>query len=136
MTNELWNEGIFEQVQRFADHKISMTQKITVCTGQGRQYCGKMRECLLSAFSCFPILFFKAFLLRVINPFPNKPWFLCVCITSLLKTLQEKDKLLVTSNFSFYQCFLPVSRTFSHFQRIQNCHLQTLSVWKILKFVI
>ena len=37
----------------------------------------------------------------VFNPFPNKPWFLCVCSTSLLKTLWEKEKLLVTSNFSF-----------------------------------
>ena len=37
-----------------------------------------------------------------INPFPNKPWFLCVCSTSLLKTLWEKEKLLVTSNFSFF----------------------------------
>ena len=35
------------------------------------------------------------------NPFPNKPWFLRVRITSLLKTLWEKEKLLVTSNFSF-----------------------------------
>ena len=35
------------------------------------------------------------------NPFPNKPWFLRVCSTSLLKTLWEKEKLLVTSNFSF-----------------------------------
>ena len=35
------------------------------------------------------------------NPFPNKPWFLRVCSTSLLKTLREKEKLLVTSNFSF-----------------------------------
>ena len=35
------------------------------------------------------------------NPFPNKPWFLRVCITSLLKTLWEKEKLLVTSNFPF-----------------------------------
>ena len=35
-----------------------------------------------------------------LNPFPNKPWFLHVCSTSLLKTLQEKEKLLVTSNFS------------------------------------
>ena len=33
--------------------------------------------------------------------FPNKLWFLCVCSTSLLKTLWEKEKLLVTSNFSF-----------------------------------
>ena len=38
----------------------------------------------------------------VANPFPNKPLFLRVCCTSLLKTLCEKEKLLVTSNFSFF----------------------------------
>ena len=38
--------------------------------------------------------------LSLINPFPNKPWFLRVCSKSLLKTLREKEKLLVTSNFS------------------------------------
>ena len=54
-----------------------------------------------------------------INPFPNKPWFLRVCSTSLLKTLWEKEKLLVTSNFSFLQqCFLPVPRTFLYFHQI------------------
>ena len=36
-----------------------------------------------------------------LNPFPNKPWFLLVCSTSLLKTLWEMEKLLKTSNFSF-----------------------------------
>ena len=56
--------------------------------------------------------------IRLINPFPNKPWFLPVCITRLLKTLREKEKLLLTSNF------------------YQYCHLQTLSVWKSLKFVV
>ena len=35
------------------------------------------------------------------NTFPNKPWFFRVGSTSLLKTLWEKEKLLVTSNFSF-----------------------------------
>ena len=40
-------------------------------------------------------------LLHAINPFPNKPPFLCVSSTSLLKTLGEKEKLLITSNFSF-----------------------------------
>ena len=35
------------------------------------------------------------------NPFPNKPWFLRVSSSSILKTLWEKEKLLVTSNFSF-----------------------------------
>ena len=36
-----------------------------------------------------------------VNPFPNKPWVLRVCSTMLLKTLWEKEKLLVMSNFSF-----------------------------------
>ena len=36
------------------------------------------------------------------KPFPNKPWFLRVCSTSLLKTLWEKEKLLITSDFSFF----------------------------------
>ena len=44
----------------------------------------------------------------ILNPFPNQPWFLRVCITSLLKTLWEKEKLLVTSSFSFpYNVFYP-----------------------------
>ena len=38
---------------------------------------------------------------NLINPFPNKPLFLHVCSTSILKTLWEKEKLLVKSNFSF-----------------------------------
>ena len=42
------------------------------------------------------------------NPFPNKPWFLRVCCTSHLKTLWEKEKLLVTSNFSIsHSVFYP-----------------------------
>ena len=36
-----------------------------------------------------------------VHPFPNKPLFLRVCSTSLMKTLWEKEKLLMTSNFSF-----------------------------------
>ena len=40
-----------------------------------------------------------------VNPFPNKPWFLCACSTSLFKTLCEKEKLLVMSNFFFPTVF-------------------------------
>ena len=48
-----------------------------------------------------------------------------------------KEKLLVTSNFSFsLKCFLHFWITFCHFRQIWNCHLQTLSVWKSLKFVV
>ena len=38
---------------------------------------------------------------HLFNRLPRNPWFLRVCSTSFLKTLQEKEKLLVTSNFSF-----------------------------------
>ena len=36
-----------------------------------------------------------------INTFPHKHWFLRVCKKKAFETLWEKDKLLVTSNFSF-----------------------------------
>ena len=45
------------------------------------------------------------------TPFPNKPWFFHLCSTSLLKTLQEKEKLLVLSNFSFsHSVFYPFGK--------------------------
>ena len=50
---------------------------------------------------------------RNFNPFPNNPWFLRVYITSLLKTLSEKEKLLVTS---IQAPFLTVFPT-----RLENC---------------
>ena len=67
------------------------------------------------------------------NPFPYNPWFLCVCSTSHLKTLLEKEKLLVTSNFSFsHSVFYPLGELSAIFHQIQNCRLQSLSVWKSL----
>ena len=71
------------------------------------------------------------------NFFPNKPWFLCVCSTSALKTLWEKEKLLMTSNSSFSQVFstllenfLPFSSNFDLssansfcLQKSKICHL-------------
>ena len=97
---------------------------------------------------------------RVINPFPNKPWFLRVCSSSLFKTLWEKEKLLITAIspfptvFSthvyplFPLCFLPIvpfvpicthfvhiCRTFYHCNHIRDCRLQTVWVWTSPKFV-
>ena len=79
---------------------------------------------------------------KAINPFPNKPWFLRVCITSLLKTLWEKKKLLVTSNFSFSHCvfylFGELSAIFIKFtivvcQRFEFGTVKKLSFGKELK---
>ena len=46
--------------------------------------------------------------IKYFNPFPNKLWFLRVCSISLLKTMWDKEKLLVTSNVSFsHSVFYP-----------------------------
>ena len=62
---------------------------------------GKAENTGNQLFLIFPQYFEKPFFLRVINPFPNKPWFLRVYGLSLLKTLWEKEKMLVTSILSF-----------------------------------
>ena len=51
---------------------------------------------------------------RLFKPLPNKP-----CCTRLLKTLREKEKLLIMSNFFFsHSVFYPFYRTFCHFHQI------------------
>ena len=63
--------------------------------------------------------------------------FLCVCSASLLSTLWGKGEIARYEQFLLCpQCFLPIWRTFYHFHQIQICGLQTLSVWKSLRFVI
>ena len=69
------------------------------------------------------------------NPFPNKPCFLCVCSTCLLKTLCEKGEITRKEQFLLFpHWLLPSLRTFCHFDQIQNCCLQTLLVWKSQKY--
>ena len=77
-----------------------------------------------------------------LNPFPNKPWFLPVCDTSFLKTLWEKEKLLITSNFSFsHSIFYPCGELFAIFIKfeivicklVQFGRVQNLSFGKRLK---
>ena len=62
--------------------------------------------------------------IKTLNPFPNKPWILHVCSTSLLKKgIARNEQFLL-----FPPCFIPVGRTFSHFNGIWNGCLQTLSI--------
>ena len=70
-------------------------------------------------------------LLSLSNPFPNKQLFLRVCRKSLLKTLWERRaiSLFATVSSIHLNNFLPLSL-------IWNNRLQTLSVWKSLKFVV
>ena len=64
----------------------------------------------------------------LINPFPHNDTFWRPWETSLLKTLWEKEKLLVTSNFSFTHSVFYLFRWLFHLRQIWNCRLQTLSI--------
>ena len=72
-----------------------------------------------------------------LNPFPNRPWFLLVCSTRLLKTLWEKEKLLVTSNLPFshsvFNPFEDLSSIFIKFE-IVVCKLFQFGRVKNLSF--
>ena len=71
------------------------------------------------------------------NPFPNKPWFLRVCSTTLLKTLWEKEKLHITSNFSFSDSvFYSFGEPSAIFIKVKIVVCKLFQFWKILKFVI
>ena len=74
---------------------------------QNTVLCGNGLKCRLQNLSVWKSLNFVIW--ERVNPFPNKTCFLFVCSTSLLKTLWKKEKLLVTSNFSFsYSVFYPL----------------------------
>ena len=67
-------------------------------------------HCLINALPCNPNF----------NPFPNKPWFLHVCITSLCSRVENtvgKGEI-------------------AHNKQFLNCRLQNPSVWKGPKFVV
>ena len=94
--------------------------------------CGKgLMSCLQTVEVCTSLTFCHLLTLSL-NPFPNKPLFLRVCSKCLLKTMWEKEKLLVTSNFSFFHIvFYPsgkLSAIFIIFEIIV-CELQvTISI--------
>ena len=71
--------------------------------------------------------------LRILNTLSNKPLSLRLCSKSFVKTLLEKETLLVTSNFSFsHGIFFPFGELSTIFIKLKICCLHTLSVWKSL----
>ena len=71
---------------------------------------------------------------RHINPFANNTWFLRVCSTSLLKTLWEKEKMLVTSNFSFSHSFSTSLENIPPF--LSNLKLSSVNSFNLEEFNI
>ena len=68
-----------------------------------------------------------------IIPFPNKPWFLHVCSTSLLNMLREKEKLLMMSNFSFsHSVFYPFRELSAIFIKLKIVFCKLLQFGRVL----
>ena len=62
--------------------------------------------------------------------------FTCLQYKSFENTV-EKGEIARNKQFLLsHSVFYPFGWTFNHFHQIWNCHLQTLSVWKSLKFVV
>ena len=70
------------------------------------------------------------------NPFPDKPWFLRICSTSLENSVGKGEIALKKQFLLFPQHFLTFQKTFHHFHQLKKCCLQTLPTWENLKVVI
>ena len=109
------------QYKVFFEGKLSLS----ICESSTVNFQGTCLHKLESkSFSSFSILTVTAF-----NLFQNKPWFLPVCSTSILKTLWEKDKLLVMSNLSFsHRVFDPLGELSAIFTKL------SIVVCRIIEF--
>ena len=91
-------------------------------------------------------MFSKGFFFRALKsqdnvvkrwPFPKQaPVFMCLQYRSF-ENFVGKGEIARNEQFRLFPQSFPLSqRTTHHFHQIQNCCLQTLSVWKGLKFVV
>ena len=70
-------------------------------------------------------------------PFPKQALvFTCLQSKSFENTVGKGEIARYEQFLLFPQCFQSVWRTFCHCRKVQNCRLQTLSIWKSLKFVV
>ena len=135
------------QAERVCRRRFQIWWKWQELLQIGWKHCEKNRNCWLRVFSIFFHSVFKRLILQTsknqglfgkglthshtMTPFdaPGKQAFRKHC--------GEKREIARNEQFLLFpQCFLPVWITFFHFCQIQNCSLQTLSVWRSLKFVV
>ena len=64
----------------------------------------------------------------------TSPGFTCLAYKSFKNTVGKGEIARNGQFLLFTQYFSPMKRTCGHFHQILNCRLQTLSIWKSLKF--
>ena len=64
--NPLSNDKILDwyKLKTFADDKVNVTEKLKFVFWKDRKHCGKRRKCWLPAFSPFPTMFSKGFIIQ------------------------------------------------------------------------
>ena len=81
--------------------------------------------------------------MTIVNPFPNKPLFLCVCNTSLLKTVRKGEIACKELFHLFPQCFLPFSLNskllsanskISRFGELINQELMVINYYIVIRY--
>ena len=78
------------------------------------------------------ILYNKKLICLYFNISVNKPLVLCVCSTRRLKTLWEKKKLLITSNFSFSNSvFYPFGELSAILIKLKIVVCKRYQFWKV-----
>ena len=85
----------WSELKTFADDKFNITQMLISVFSRVENVVGRGEN------AGNQLLFSHNVSVKLINSFQNKPMFLRVCSIIFLETLWEKEKLLVTSNFSF-----------------------------------
>ena len=96
---------------------------IQICPNQKHLHCGGKGK-------------FSSFLMMFLTLSQTSPGFTCLQYKSFENTMGKGEIARNEQFLLFPQCFLLTWRTFSSFHQIRNCRLQTLSVWKSLKFVV
>ena len=72
----------------------------------------------------------KSCILFLTNTLPLNHDFQRLSERTLLKTLWEKEKMLVTSIFSFFHnVFYSIREKMHHLSSFKNCRLRMLSIW-------
>ena len=102
----------------------------------------KFGEAAVNSLYLNPLSNIKKFGLVHINPFPKKLWFLCVCSSSLLKTLWEKEKLFIPSNSPFPKVLSTLLENFPPYSiefKIVICKpflFEKFVIWERVKSII
>ena len=75
------------KLKAFADNKFNLYKMMISHFDRVENIMGKGENAIYQHVFLFFSMISKGSFFRVVNPFPNKPWFLYVCSASLLKTL-------------------------------------------------